>query len=161
MEKKESIFTNYYINEFGIIRGKTGSIIKPHKNYKGYYKIVLYTDKIPKNYFVHRLVAMKYIPNPMNYPEVNHKDGNKENIHPSNLEWCTGDMNRKHAVRTGLMCRGEKHPFSVMKDSEVVLIRERIGVGESFKKIYKDYQERISWWMFRDICRGKSYKHLV
>jgi hypothetical protein len=109
-----------------------------------------------KNFYVHWLVALKYLPNPMNYPEVNHKDGNKENIHPSNFEWCTGDMNREHSFKTGLNQRGEKHPFAVMKDAEVLYVRERMARGESFKKIYKDYEGKISWSMFRDICRGKS-----
>lgn len=160
MKNKESVFTNYYINEYGVVRGIRGVVI-PHITPRGYYKIVLYVNGMPKNFFVHRLVAMKYIPNPMNYPEVNHKDGNKLNIHPSNLEWCTKEMNIDHAMRTGLSQRGEKHPFAVMKDAEVISVRERLRNGESFKKTYRDYEHKISWSMFRDICRGRSWKHLL
>ena len=46
---------------------------------------------------VHRLVALQYIPNPLNLPEVNHIDGNKQNNHYSNLQWATHSANIKHS----------------------------------------------------------------
>jgi len=58
-----------------------------------------------KNVSLHRLVAKIYVPNPHNYPCVNHKDGNPSNSHPSNLEWCTSKQNTQHAVDTGLLNR--------------------------------------------------------
>lgn len=55
-----------------------------------------------KDEYVHRLVAQCFIANPNDYPEVNHKDGNKENNSIDNLEWCTRSQNNKHAFETGL-----------------------------------------------------------
>ena len=52
---------------------------------------------------VHRLVAMTFIPNSNNYPEVNHKDGNKWNNCVDNLEWCDRSMNMKHAYQMGFL----------------------------------------------------------
>jgi len=52
--------------------------------------------------YVHRLVAAAYVPNPLGLPQVNHKDGNKMNCHPSNLEWTDHQGNMHHARRTGL-----------------------------------------------------------
>lgn len=55
-----------------------------------------------KAMIVHRLVAIQYIPNPHNLPEVNHIDGNKLNNHKDNLEWVTRSENSKHAYQKGL-----------------------------------------------------------
>lgn len=55
-----------------------------------------------KLYKIHRLVAEYFIPNPNNYPIVNHIDGNKQNSNYLNLEWCTYKQNSEHAVKTGL-----------------------------------------------------------
>lgn len=51
---------------------------------------------------VHKLVALAFIPNPNNYPVVNHIDGDKTNNNVSNLEWTTYSGNNTHALRNGL-----------------------------------------------------------
>lgn len=64
---------------------------------KGYMKILV-RDEEGKSHtvFVHKLVAMAFVPNPDNKPQVNHKDGNKQNNTPQNLEWCTNEENMNH-----------------------------------------------------------------
>lgn len=64
--------------------------------------VSLYKDTNRKNCTVHRLVANAFIPNPNNYPEVNHIDGNPQNNNVRNLEWCTKSYNEKHAYHNGL-----------------------------------------------------------
>lgn len=69
---------------------------------RGYEKVCIFIDGKYKIMSVHRLVAMNFIPNPNNYPQINHIDGNKENNFYKNLEWCTPSMNVKHAYKNGL-----------------------------------------------------------
>ena len=52
-----------------------------------------------KNWIAHRVVAITYIPNPLNLPEINHRDWDKNNISVSNLEWCTSSENKQHAIK--------------------------------------------------------------
>ena len=64
-------------------------ILKPIINNKhGYAYVGLHLEGKTKNYYIHRLVAIAFIPNPDNLPEVNHRDENKENNTVENLEWC-------------------------------------------------------------------------
>jgi hypothetical protein len=59
------------------------------KNDKGYLRVKLRVNKKQKNFFIHRLIAIHFIPNPENYPCVNHKDCDRLNNKIDNLEWCT------------------------------------------------------------------------
>lgn len=57
---------------------------------------------------IHRLVAITFIENSNNYPQINHKDGNKQNNHVYNLEWCTPRENTNHLIENRL--RPSKNP---------------------------------------------------
>ena len=65
----------------------------------GYYHVMLSKDGVSRRYKVHRLVAKAFIPNPNNFPIINHKDENPKNNVVDNLEWCTQGYN----VRYGTM----------------------------------------------------------
>ena len=103
MFKKLEINSNYSINENGDVRNdKRNRLIAPYDNKagKGYLYVCLYNKHIKQgNYAVHRLVAQTFIPNPLNKPYVNHKDGNTKNNNVNNLEWVSPLENVIHAVK--------------------------------------------------------------
>lgn len=76
-----------------------GMLLNP-KSERGYLSVTLYSGsrREHKKTGVHRLVAMAFIPNPNNYPYVNHKDENKENNNSDNLEWCTAKYNSNYGT---------------------------------------------------------------
>ena len=71
-------------------------VLKPGYTH-GYPHVILCTCGKIKRFSVHRLVAIAFIDNPLNLPEVNHIDGNRDNPKLSNLEWCTSTQNKYHA----------------------------------------------------------------
>lgn len=81
---------------------KLGTIKKCTILNTGYYYVNLYKNKHSRRCLLHRIVAEAFIPNPSNFPCVNHKDGNKLNNDITNLEWCTYSYNEKHAFDTNL-----------------------------------------------------------
>ena len=83
---------------------RTYPIILKNKITKdGYYETALVGDNQKYKYIrTHRLVALAFVPNPFNKPEVNHIDGNKLNNRYDNLEWVTSSENQIHAYRIGL-----------------------------------------------------------
>lgn len=84
--------------------------LKPSVSNNGYCGIELRNAKGRKRLLVHRLVALTYIPNPNNYPQVNHKDENKLNNEANNLEWCTAKYNMNYGL--GAKTRHKKIDYS-------------------------------------------------
>lgn len=88
----------YDITEDGIVTNlKTGNILDGSVNSYGYRVVSLHKNGKRKICKVHRLLATTFIPNPNNYSDVNHIDGNKLNNSLDNLEWCSRSMNNAHA----------------------------------------------------------------
>ena len=100
----------------------------------GYNYVNLFRDNINNKLLVHRAVALAFVPNPEGKPQVNHKDGNKLNNLPSNLEWVTIAENAHHASVNGLLPIQSK-----LTKEEVLIILDRIKAGDMQKDIAKDF----------------------
>lgn len=99
--------TRYQVSDEGEVRNKQTKRIRKQQDKHGYKRITLIDDDGKShNCAVHRLVAMAFIPNDQNKPQVNHLDGNRSNNHLSNLEWVTPEENFKHAVENDLYRKG-------------------------------------------------------
>ena len=107
--------TRYLVSNTGLIKNvETGKLLKPWYDHKGYAKVKLYYSpnnngvvRFETDMFVHRLVAISFIPNPEFKPQVNHKNGKKAMNWVGNLEWNTAQENINHAVANGL----QNHPI--------------------------------------------------
>lgn len=120
---------------------KNKEYVKPYLNNKGYMCINLYKNSKVHKFQIHRLVAIAFIPNPNNLPEVNHIDGNPLNVKINNLEWCTHKYNIQHAWDNNLFknrhaCASVKRQNSTSKYHGVSWSedRKRWCVGVTFNK---------------------------
>lgn len=91
-----------------------------------YEQVSLYCGGKCRGYLVHRLVAMHFVPNSRNLPEVNHKDEDKRNNHWENLEWVTSSQNSLHS---SYKTTGSKCGTSKLTESQVLEIAELLEVG--------------------------------
>lgn len=130
----------YEVHEKGKVRRiETGRILKNYVHEDGYRHVCIRSAKhnFNKCIYLHRLVAMTFIPNPRNLTQVNHIDCDKANNCAENLEWCDGKHNMRHAYANGLCERGEKHGMSKHTDEQIRDVCCLLEEGEMT-------QERIS-----------------
>lgn len=160
----------YQVSNFGRIRSKTriarnkngnriiqGKLLKPGLNSRGYSRLNVKTNAIHKHFFIHRLVANIFVPNPQNKPHVNHLDSNPLNNHYKNLEWVSHLGNMHHAINKGRFDNHFKRLTALFKESNerrqkaVIGINKQTGVIVSFQSIQeagRNFNNRAG-----DICR--------
>lgn len=94
--KKIDGFETYSVSNMGRVRNdSTDKMLKP-KSVWGYQSVMLYPGR--KMMRVHRLVALTFIPNPDNLPQVNHINEDKTDNRVENLEWCTAQYNTNYGT---------------------------------------------------------------
>lgn len=115
-------FNGYQISNLGRVKSyyNNTTIIRKTSVVCGYKHLMLSKNKKKYNFYIHKLVANAFIPNPENKPEVNHIDGNKLNNNISNLEWVTRKENCQHAWETGLC----EHNHMILKTRDYSKLRQ-------------------------------------
>jgi hypothetical protein len=137
-------FDNYLIFKEGMVFSIKRNIFLKEAMNKDGYKNVNLSKNGKQNFFrIHRLVALVYIPNPLNKPEVNHIDGNKLNNNVSNLEWNTHSENTSNLNdnirvdnKTGIrgVCKQKKYWMASLTKN-----------GKLYEKRCKTLEEAISY----------------
>lgn len=147
----------YEINNLSQVRNSKGQILKQQVKKDKYtcYKVVsLWKDGRYYKKGVHRLMAEAFIPNPNNYPVVNHKDEDGTNNLLSNLEWCSKSYNASYGSSPKKISKAHKGnvsekriPVLQIKDGKVInkypcasIAQQETGISES---------------NIRVVCRGK------
>lgn len=141
---------------------RVGWILKGFTNKDGYLKVVTYCNGRYGYFFVHRLVASAFLGPCPPGKEVNHKDLNKQNNVPSNLEYVTHRRNVRHAADNGVLghTNGETNPFAKLTWEKVEKIREYAKAGKYTQKemaaMFGVAEVSIS-----GIVRWKSWNHKI
>ena len=114
----------------GRVKKIKGRILGIWKNHAGYNLVTLSKGAKHKGISVHILVAKAFIPNPNNLPEVNHKNGDKDDNRVENLEWCTRLQNQRHSIEVlGKHHAGENHYNAKLTCSQVLEMRDLFKKG--------------------------------
>jgi hypothetical protein len=139
----------YEVSDIGEVRSMRRSLVMTLGRTAKGYLTVGFSDLVhgrQKTNRVHRLVAVAFIPNPDNLPEVNHLDGVKDHNHVDNLEWTTPRGNHKHAWGLGLrtrehlpILRGALSTSAVLTEAVVAEARAAHRAGASLKSLARRF----------------------
>lgn len=158
-------YEKYSINELGEVRSRfSNRILKHQVDGKGYPMVFLYNSQGCKMKTIHRLLAVAFIPNPENKPDINHKNGVKTDFSLSNLEWCTKSENMNHAYANDLIgdlhtVKGENHHLSKLKEKDVIDIRRAHAEGAKIRPLARMYNvDRVA---IQCIVKRKTWKHVA
>lgn len=137
----------YEVSNLGRVR-RDGRILKPSKNKKGYLLVSLFKNGIERKAYIHRLVAQSFLPNPSNFPCINHKDENKTNNIIDNLEWCDHQYNNNYGTRNERISESQYKPVL-----QYDLLGNFIREWPSMKKVEEEMG--IKYQNISGCCSGK------
>ncbi len=174
MENQEEVWKDieelnklYQISNFGRIKRKqrktTASFVNerfsnPQDNGKGYLQLYVQINRIRTMLYVHRLVGIYFIPNPLSLPTINHKDGNKKNNHFTNLEWLSLGDNVRHAFSLGLVPsqKGKRSGKENYASIPVLAFKNEIFIKEFESMSLAGSEFGLDHSSVRSVCLGKS-----
>ena len=105
---------------------RKGRILKPEFDKYGYPVLTLSKDAKTKTFKVHKIVALAFIPNPDDLPQIDHINGKKYDNRPKNLRWCTTQQNtawRDERTRPKVICKETGQTFENSYDAAAWVIK--------------------------------------
>ena len=147
----------YVANRLGGMSLLKEKILSPYKHNSGYIYI-----QLDKSWKLHRLMALAFIENKDNLPQVNHRDGNKANNEIDNLEWCTNRDNARHAFKLGLrkgMFGAKNHNYH--KRGNKSPLYGMTGGKNMAAKLVLDTYSGIFYDCVQDAAIAKNYKSVA
>lgn len=142
-------------------------IMKPALDGSGYLRTMLLSDKGKFDTIkVHRIIALTFIDNPENKPQINHMNCIKTDNRVENLEWVTVSENHKHAYKQNRRSmRGECNSCATLTDAQVIEIRAAYKYGKKGKDgiTKKEIAEKYntSFNVIKQLVQGRTWKHLL
>lgn len=114
--------------------------ILTYKKTRKYHSVCLVSDNGKVKYIsVHRLVAMAFLPNPNNHPQINHKDENPHNNNVDNLEWCNALYNNNYGLHNANLSASLKNTYS---STEIRDKMRKARAEVSMRQSWKDNQRK-------------------
>ena len=127
----------------------------------GYLAVNLFKDRKVKHYYVHRLVAQTFIPNPNGFKEVNHINCDKHDNSVGNLEWCDRKHNLEHSYEHGLKRHGESHGMHKLSENDVISIRKEYVKGDREHSLHALGEKYgVNYSTIQAIVKGRLWSHL-
>jgi hypothetical protein len=162
----EGTSSRYFISTFGRLltmawKGTDQTrVMKPALDARGYPRTMIIQNGRTGTVKLHRLVALAYLPNPLNLPQVNHKNGQKDDNRVENLEWMDGKQNVQHAfARTSRTMEGTKAPNSKLTEAQVLEIRAKyVPRLYSSARLAKEYSMSVA--AIKKILQRAHWKHI-
>lgn len=126
----------YRVSSLGRVQGPTGKILRDRVTIWGYNRFAAYTGRSAKDYPVHQAVCGAWHgPRPTSQHCVNHKNGDRLDNRPENLEWSTPAENMAHKVEHGTDPTGERNPRARLTEADVARIRGLRENGHTYAAI--------------------------
>lgn len=139
-------FDGYFISNRGDVWSarQSGKWLKPHLTKHGYQTVGLRKNNIRIRTLIHRLVALAFIPNPNNLPQVNHKDECKTNNTTDNLEWCSADYNSNYGTRNSRISKPVVNLDTGERFESTLEVQRKLGICCS---------------SITEVCKGNKKRH--
>lgn len=111
-----------------------------------------------KSITAHRIVATAFIPNPNNYPDIDHIDGNPLNNNVHNLRWCNQVMNMNNPITRKRLSNSKTGKLNTKKSIPVVRISND-GMIETFPSVMEAYRNGYNHSSILKCCKHKMHTH--